>query len=181
MTIILSVSFRTYWILTGSIWFIEIVFASYYKIGSIFFFDSFRCTQCKVGKDRGSRSMSQFFTSTTLLSHLYDVGLLSIFSSLLCCKSQVSSHVLSYFFSFFLIWIPFFILLIIIISPLNYLLNLSFYVFCDTYDYRRLYVVSSAKAGAFHSLEYPLLYGLKWKNKFVRVETNYTLGQYTRV
>lgn len=58
---------------------------------------------------------------------------------------------------------------------------MSFYVFHDPYDYRKLYTVSLAKAGAFHRLEYPLLYRLEEKSKCDSDNKNYTLGHYTRV
>lgn len=37
MTIILPDSFRIHWVLIGNIWFIEIVFVSYYTVGFRFF------------------------------------------------------------------------------------------------------------------------------------------------
>ena len=162
-------------------WFIEIVFASYSIVGFRFFF--FFLLELDVPSEMSKRQRAPLnepnLYFSVLLSHIYDAGLFSMFSSLLCCELQVSCHVLSYFFSFFLTWITFLIQLVIIISPFNYSLNLSFYVFHYPYDYRKLYTVSSAKAGAFHRLE--VLYRLEQKSKCDSGNENYTLGHYTRV
>ena len=134
----------------------------------------------KDRKDRGPLSMSQIF----ILAFSYLIFMIQGFPPcfLLCFAVNYKSFVMVYhnFSVFFLTWATFLIQLVIIISPFIYSLNLSFYVFHDPYDYRKLYMAFSTEAGAFHRLEYPLLYRLEQKSRCESSSRNYTLGHYTR-
>ena len=135
----------------------------------------------KDRKDRGPLSMSQIFilAFSDLIFMMQGFPPCSLLA-LLWITSLLSCFIIIFQF-FFLTWNTFLIQLVIIISPFNYSLNLSFYVFHDPYDYRKLYMAFSAKAGAFHRLGYPLLYRLEQKSKCESGSRNYTLGHYTRV
>lgn len=73
-SIILSASFRTYWVLYTeqySVSFIETVFSNYYTVGFNFFYYSIRFIWWMVENGRYNL-MSQTFTLTAVLSHLYN-------------------------------------------------------------------------------------------------------------
>lgn len=111
MTIILPASFRTYWVLTGSIWFIETVFVRYYIVGFRFLFSlAFDIPNQRQKKADGKSQQAKFLLQ--LLWYL--IFMMYRISPLLCF---VVNHEFSLMFyhmcisAFFLIWIPFFIFL----------------------------------------------------------------------